>query len=53
MRRPLCLAALGLLMASCVRHTQVAKAPPAPQTVWDRQIHNAIDENLRLLGAGR
>ncbi len=30
-------------MASCVRYTQVAKAPPAPQSVWDRQIRNAID----------
>jgi tetratricopeptide (TPR) repeat protein len=43
MTRRLWLAALGLLMASCVQHTQVAKAPPAPQSVWDRQIHNAID----------
>src|ERR1019366_5894547 len=43
MTRRLWLAALGLLLASCVQHTQVAKAPPAPQSVWDRQIHNAID----------
>ena len=43
MTRRLWLAALGLLMASCVQHTQVAKTPPAPQSVWDRQIHNAID----------
>ena len=43
MTRRLWLAGLGLLMASCVQHTQVAKAPPPPQTVWDRQIHNAID----------
>src|ERR1035437_8355464 len=54
MTRRLWLAALGLLMASCVQHTQVAKAPPAPQSVWDRQIHNAIDAGdgdyqLRLL----
>ena len=43
MTRRLWLAALGLLMVSCVQHTQVAKAPPAPQSVWDRQIRNAID----------
>jgi Flp pilus assembly protein TadD len=43
MTRRLSLAAMGLLMASCVQHTQVAKTPPVPQTVWDRQIHNAID----------
>ena len=43
MTRRLWLAGLGLLMASCVQHTQVAKAPPPPQSVWDRQIHNAID----------
>ena len=43
MTRRLWLAALGLLMESCVQHTQVAKAPAAPQSVWDRQIHNAID----------
>ena len=40
---------MAFLMASCVQHTQVAKGPgpgripPAPQNVWDRQIHNAID----------
>jgi len=49
MTQRLCLPALSLLMASCVQHTQLAKAPgpgaipPAPQSVWDRQIHNAID----------
>jgi Flp pilus assembly protein TadD len=49
MTRHFWLAALGLVMASCVEQTQVAKAPgpggtpPAPQSVWDRQIHNAID----------
>jgi tetratricopeptide (TPR) repeat protein len=43
MTRRLWLAALGLLMASCVQHTQIAKAPPPPRSVWDRQIHNAID----------
>jgi Flp pilus assembly protein TadD len=43
MKRRLWLAALAFPMASCVQHTQVAKAPPPPQTVWDRQIHNAID----------
>jgi tetratricopeptide (TPR) repeat protein len=43
MTRRLWLAALGLLMASCVQHTPVAKAPPPPRSVWDRQIHNAID----------
>jgi Flp pilus assembly protein TadD len=37
------LVALAFPVASCVQHTQVAKAPPPPQTVWDRQIHNAID----------
>ncbi len=37
------LAALAFPMVSCVHQTQVAKAPPAPQSVWDRQIHNAID----------
>jgi Flp pilus assembly protein TadD len=43
MTRRLWWAALALPMASCVQHTQVAKAPPAPLSVWDRQIHNAID----------
>ena len=43
MTRRLWLAALAFPMASCVHQTQVAKAPPAPQSVWDRQIHNAID----------
>ena len=43
MKRRLRWAALGLTLASCVQHTQVAKAPPPPQSVWDRQIHNAID----------
>jgi len=45
MTRRLWLAALAFPMASCVQHTQVAKAPPAPapQSVWERQIHNAID----------
>jgi Flp pilus assembly protein TadD len=47
MTRRLWLAALALPMLSCVQHTQVAKGPaatpPVPQTVWDRQIHNAID----------
>ena len=43
MTRRLWLAALAFLMASCVQHTQVVKAPPAPPSVWDRQIHNAID----------
>ena len=39
------LAALAFPLASCVQHTQIAKvAPaPAPRSVWDRQIHNAID----------
>jgi Flp pilus assembly protein TadD len=40
------IAALAALMAGCTR-TQVVKtatAPPAaPVTVWDRQIHNAVD----------
>jgi len=46
MTRRLWLAALGLLMASCIQHTQVAKAPPpapVPRSVWDRQIRNAVD----------
>jgi Flp pilus assembly protein TadD len=45
MTRRLWLAALAFPMVSCVQHTQVVKGPsvPAPQTVWDRQIHNAID----------
>jgi Flp pilus assembly protein TadD len=45
MTRRLWLAALAFPMASCVQHTQVVKVlpPPAPQSVWDRQIHNAID----------
>ena len=45
MTRRLSLAAMGLLMASCVQHTQIAKVvpAPAPRSVWDRQIHNAID----------
>jgi Flp pilus assembly protein TadD len=45
MTRQLWLAALAFPMASCVQHTQVAKSSPAPapQTIWDRQIHNAID----------
>ena len=36
-------------MASCIQHTRVVTAPgpggapPAPQSVWDRQIRNAID----------
>jgi Flp pilus assembly protein TadD len=43
MKRRLWLAALAFPMASCVHQTQVVKAPPPPQSVWDRQIHNAID----------
>jgi len=43
MTRRLWWVALAFPVASCVQHTQVAKAPPAPQSVWDRQIHNAID----------
>jgi Flp pilus assembly protein TadD len=43
MKRRLWLAALAFPMASCVHQTQVAKAPPPPQSVWDRQIHSAID----------
>jgi Flp pilus assembly protein TadD len=43
MTRRLWLAAMAFPMAGCVQHTQVAKSPPAPQSVWDRQIHNAID----------
>ena len=43
MKRRLWLAALAFPMASCVQHTQVVKAPPPPQSVWDRQIHSAID----------
>jgi len=43
MTRRLWLAALAFPMASCVHQTQVVKAPPPPQSVWDRQIHNAID----------
>ena len=58
MTRRLWLVALAFPMASCVQHTQVAKAPggapPVPQSVWDRQIHNAIyagdgDYQLRVL----
>ena len=43
MTRRLWWLALAFPVASCVQHTQVAKAPPAPLSVWDRQIHNAID----------
>lgn len=41
----LLIAALAVAAVSCTQHARVAKAPPAPapQSVWERQIRNAID----------
>jgi Flp pilus assembly protein TadD len=49
MRLRLMLAALWVLMVSCVRETRVSIKQPSPAppaavpTVWDRQIRNAVD----------